>query len=249
MATHHHVFGPRLLNELRFGYMTVSGGQLSANQGNPFASEVGLLGVTTDPRDMGFPQISTGGLYSTMGDPTIFTTRDNGHFELFDNVTIDRGAHHLKFGGYFFHLRMRPLQPDDARGAFTYTGQFTGNALADFLLGYPTSAVSGIGRGGEDARTSWFHFYGQDDWRARENLTFNVGLRYEHNQHMYDVDNRLPSIDLSVPGGRFGRAPRTPGQVVVGLHWGVAAITRGASSSGPSVRWCHTPSRPNPGTT
>ena len=36
---------------------------------------------------MGFPQISTGGLYSTFGDPTVFTTRDNDHFELFENVT------------------------------------------------------------------------------------------------------------------------------------------------------------------
>ena len=49
--------------------MSVSGGQISQNRGNPFAAEVGLLGVTTDPRDMGFPQISTGGLYSIFGDP------------------------------------------------------------------------------------------------------------------------------------------------------------------------------------
>ena len=67
-------------------------------------------------------------------------------------LLLDRGAHHLKFGTYFFHLRFRPEQPDNARGAFSYTGQFTGNAFADFLLGYPTSAVSGIGRGSEDGR-------------------------------------------------------------------------------------------------
>ena len=36
-----------------------------------------------------------------------------------------------------------------------------------------------------------------------QNLTFNLGLRYEFNQHMYDADNRLSSIDLSTPGGRF----------------------------------------------
>jgi hypothetical protein len=33
----------------------VSGGQISQNRGNTFAEDVGLLGVTTDPRDMGFP--------------------------------------------------------------------------------------------------------------------------------------------------------------------------------------------------
>ena len=138
-----------------------------------------------------------------MGDPTSFTFRDNQHFELYDNVTIDRGSHRFKFGAYYFHLQMRPEQPDNARGAFTYTGQFTGNAFSDFLLGYPTSATSGIGRGDENGRTNWLHLYVQDDWQARSNLTFNAGLRYEFNQHMYDVDNRLSSIDLSVPGGRF----------------------------------------------
>jgi hypothetical protein len=203
VASHTHVFGRSLLNEVRFGWMTVKGGQLSLNRGNPFASQIGLRGVTTDPRDAGFPQISTGGLYNTMGDPAVFTTRDNQHFELYDNFTIDRGAHRLKFGAYYFHLQLRPEQADNARGAFTYTGQFTGNAFADFLLGYPTSATSGIGRGDENGRSNWLHLYAQDDWQARSNLTFNVGLRYEFNQHMYDVDHRLSSIDLSVPGGRF----------------------------------------------
>jgi hypothetical protein len=164
---------------------------------------MGLLGVTRDPRDMGFPQISVRGLYSTMGDPTSFVFRDNQHFEVYNNVTVDRGAHRLKFGGYYFHLQLRPEQPDNARGTFAYTGQFTGNAFADFLLGYPTSATSGIGRGDENGRTNWIHLYAQDDWRMRNNLSVNAGLRYEFNQHMYDVNNRLSSIDLSVPGGRF----------------------------------------------
>ncbi len=211
VASHTHTFGTSLLNELRFGWMTVSGGQHSVNAGNTFAQDVGLLGVTSDPRDVGFPQVSTGGLYSVFGDPTVFTTRDNQHFELFNNVTLDRGAHRLKFGAYYFHLQLRPEQPDNARGAFTYTGQFTGNAFADFLLGYPTSAVSGIGRGDENGRTNWLHLYAQDDWQARNNLTFNLGLRYEFNQHMYDTDNRLSSIDLDA--GRFVIASDDDGNI------------------------------------
>lgn len=196
VASHSRVFGSSMLNELRFGWLRVSGGQVGLNRGNSFASRVGLLGVTADPRDAGFPQISTGGFYSTMGDPTVDTTRRTQHFELYDNVTIDRGTHRFKFGGYFYHLQLRPEQADNARGAFTYTGQFTGNAFADFLLGYPTAATAGIGRGDENGRTNWLHLYVQDDWQARRNLTFNVGLRYEYNQHMFDVDNRLSSIDL-----------------------------------------------------
>jgi hypothetical protein len=203
VLSHTRIFGTGTLNELRFGWLSVDGGQISPNRGTPFAEQVGLLGVTADPRDMGFPQISTGGQYSTFGDPTIFTTRDNQHFELFENFTMDRGAHRVKFGAYYFHLQMRPEQPDNARGAFTYTGQFSGNAFADFLLGYPATAVAGVGRGDENGRTNWLHLYVQDDWQPRGNLSLNLGLRYEFNQHMYDVDNRLSSIDLSTPGGRF----------------------------------------------
>jgi len=213
VLSHTRIFGTGMLNELRFGWMSVSGGQISPNRGNAFAQQVGLLGVTTDPRDMGFPQVSTNGQFSTFGDPNIFTTRDNQHFELFENFTIDRGAHRVKFGAYYFHLQLRPEQPDNARGAFTYSGQFSGNAFADFLLGYPSTAVSGIGRGDENGRTNWLHLYVQDDWQPRGNLTLNLGLRYEFNQHMYDVDNRLSSIDLATPGGRFVIASDDQGSI------------------------------------
>ncbi len=213
IASHTHTFGSSLLNEFRFGWMSVEGGQGSLNRGVDFAGLVGLLGVTRDPRDVGFPQISTRGLYSTMGDPTSFVFRNNQHFELYENFTIDRPRHRFKLGGYYFHLQLKPEQPDNARGAFTYTGQFTGNAFADFLLGYPGSAVSGLGRGDEDGRTNWLHLYAQDDWRMRDNLTVNIGLRSEFNQHMFDVNNRLSSIDLSVPGGRFVIASDGQGRI------------------------------------
>jgi hypothetical protein len=202
-ASHTHLLGADKLNEFRFGWMTVEGGQGSLNRGVDFAAQTGLLGVTSDPRDVGYPQISTSNQFSPMGDPTTFTTRNNQHFELYDSFLIDRGRHRLKFGAYYFHLQLRPEQPDNARGAFTYTGQFSGNAFADFLLGVPANATAGIGRGDEDGRTNWLHLFVQDDFRMLDNLTFNVGLRYEFNQHMFDVDNRLSSVDWETPGGRF----------------------------------------------
>ena len=209
-----HTFSDRVLNEFRFGWLDISGGQTSENQGVDFSGQTGLLGVTRDPLDVGFPQISTSGLYNTMGDPTSFIFRHNTHFEIYNNVLIDRGDHRIKFGGYYFHLKFRPVNPEAARGSFVYTGQWTGNALADFLLGYPKSARAGIGgRGSEDARTNWLHMYAQDDWRARDNLTVNFGLRYEVNQHMTDVENRLSSIDFSVPGGRYVIASDDDGNI------------------------------------
>ena len=112
-----------------------------------------------------------------MGDPTIFhhraTTSTSSCTTTSRSIAARTGG---SLARYYYHLQLRPEQPDNARGAFTYTGQFTGNAFADFLLGYPTSATSGIGRGDEDGRTNWLHLYAQDDWQARQNLTVQSGL-------------------------------------------------------------------------
>lgn len=196
-------FQTHFLNELRFGYLNVHGGQASPNAGVDFARAGGLRGVTTDPRDVGYPQASFAGLYNTIGDPTNFTTRNNTSFELYENVTAEHGTHRTKFGAYLFYLKFRPESPENPRGSFTYTGQFTGNALADFLLGYPTAAQVGIGRADEDARTTWLHVFAQDDWRVSSNLAVNAGLRAEFNRHMTDRNNRLSTVDVDYPGVRF----------------------------------------------
>ncbi len=196
-----HTFNSRWLNEVRFGYLGARGGQVSPNQGVDFAAQSGLEGVTPDRADMGYPQASFGGLFGTIGDPTSFVSRDDRSYELYDNIIFDRGRHRLKFGGYLFRLAFNPVNPTNARGSFTFNGQWTGNAFADFLLGYPSSADVGIGRADEHGRTTWFHSYAQDDWRVNANLTVNYGLRYEVNGQMTDVDNRLSAIDI--PGGRF----------------------------------------------
>ena len=66
-----HAFGSNWLNEVRFGYLNARGGQVSPNQGVNFAALSGLQGVTQDARDMGYPQVSFGGLFSAIGDPTV----------------------------------------------------------------------------------------------------------------------------------------------------------------------------------
>jgi hypothetical protein len=218
--SHTHFFTPDIFNEIRVGYLGVSGGQVSENRGVDFASSVGLLGTTKNPDDLGYPQVSLGGLFSNIGDPPTFIIRHDQSVELYDNVFINRGTHKIKFGVYLYHLSFNPVNPDTARGSFSFSGQFsggrpgqTGNAFADFLLGYPASGQVGIGRSDEHGRTNWFHSYIQDDWDITRNLTINIGLRVEVNQNMTDRDNRLSAIDLSVPGGRFVIASDPSGQI------------------------------------
>ena len=113
-----HTFNANLLNEARFGFLTIDGGQTSPNAGNTFAASNGIQGVTTNPLDTGYPQVSFGGQFTTMGDPALFTFRDNRDFEFYDNVIWHRGTHTIKFGGYLMHYDLRTANPNNARGIF-----------------------------------------------------------------------------------------------------------------------------------
>jgi hypothetical protein len=196
-----HVFPARVQNEFRFGFLRVSGGQADPNAGTPFAAQYGLEGTTTNPSDMGYPQISLSNTFTTMGSATGFSSRIDRNFELNDRVSIERGSHAIKFGGYFFHLDFNPSYPNDARGIYTYSGAYSGNALADFLLSHPSQAQVGIGEGAENAHTSWAHFYLEDGWKVTPYLKLDAGLRYEFNENLYARENQTSDIDLSAPGG------------------------------------------------
>jgi hypothetical protein len=206
-----HTFGPNLVNEFRAGALTVVGGQTSPNRGNVFAAQTGLQGVTSNPSDLGYPQISFGGQFTTMGDPALFTFRNNHDAELSDNLIWHRTKHTVKLGGYFMHFNLQPVNPNGARGIFSFTPRWTssapgladGNAFADFLLGDPTTAQVGLGRGAMNAATNWGHFYVQDSWQTASNIKIDFGVRYEYNRNMTDSDNGIAAIDTSVPGGRF----------------------------------------------
>ncbi len=216
-----HAFNASLLNEARFGFLTTDGGQTSPNAGNPFAARTGIQGVTTNPLDLGYPQVSFGGQFSTMGDPALFTFRDNRDFEFYDNVIWHKGTHTVKFGVYFMHFNLDTANPNNARGVFSFTPRWTssapgltnGNAFADFLLGDPTTAQAGLGRAALDANTNWAHLYIQDNWQVTSHLKIDVGIRYEYNQNMTDANNQIAAIDTSVPGGRFVIASDAAGNI------------------------------------
>src|SRR5512142_1884537 len=116
---------------------------------------------------------------------------------------------------------LRPVNPNGARGILSFTPRFTssaaglgdGNAFADFLLGDPTTAQVGLGRGAMDANANWGHFYIQDSWQAAHHLKVDLGLRYEYNQNMTDANNQMSAIDPSVPGGRFVIASNSSGAI------------------------------------
>lgn len=71
----------------------------------------------------------------------------------------------------------------------------TGTGIADLVLGGPQQGkVQGAGYTSKLRAWIW-SAYAQDDWRIRNNLTLNFGLRYEYFGPFIELGNRLVNLD------------------------------------------------------
>ena len=208
-----HAFNSSWINELRFGWLWVGGGQTSVNAGTDLAASTGLQGVTANPLDMGYPLAAVPG-YTSMGEPTQYVSRHDNNYEIYDNVIWHHGTHTVKFGVYLFHLDFEPVNAMNARGTLQFTGGYTGNSLGDFLLGAPNQGQVGVqGRGALLGRTNWVHTYIEDSWQIVPSLKLDVGVRYEYNQNVTDANNNMSVVNTLVPGGEFVIASNGAGQI------------------------------------
>ena len=215
-STWTHVFNTSWINELRFGWLWVGGGQTSSNAGTDLAASTGLQGVTTNPLDMGYPSVSVTG-FSSLGEPTQYVSRVDNNYEAYDNVMLHHGTHTVKFGVYFFHLDFNPVSATNARGTFSFTGRYTSSSLGDFLLGAPNQGQVGVqGRGELQGQTNWVHTYIEDSWQIVPSLKLDIGLRYEYNQNVTDANNNMAVVNTLAPGGEFVIASNNQGQISPG---------------------------------
>ena len=113
------------------------------------------------------------------------------------------------------------------RGNLAFTGQFTGNAIADFLLGYARGAELSNVHVVNQRRYS-YAFFVQDDWRASSKLTVNLGLRYDFMTPSYERDDLMANFDPATGTLRYAsdgslddRALLTPDRNNIGPRVGV----------------------------
>src|SRR5207253_572966 len=67
------------------------------------------------------------------------------------------------------------------RGQYQFTGDiFSGNALANLLLGVPTNALRLTGNTSRKFETQTIGLFVQHDWQVAPRLMLNVGLRYDY---------------------------------------------------------------------
>jgi hypothetical protein len=167
---------------------------LNDRNGNPLNFDVTSLGwpasLTSQMSDTHrFPTMSITG-YKGSG----WTNRQaNGYYQYGANGTLSRlaGSHNVKVGGDWRVIGVKSLNYGASTGSFTFSGGFSGNALADLLLGYPQSTSAGIPLSAElDGYVNYYSGYIQDDWRVTSRLTLNYGLRLEHETGMRERNNQ-----------------------------------------------------------
>ena len=118
------------------------------------------------------------------------------------NLTRNFARQTVKAGGEHRLIRATPVTSGDYNGYFNFTRGYTqrdpnsgdnvsGNSVASFLLGYPSSQ-SQFG-GGNERRETWHYtaLYVQDDVRLSPRLTLNLGLRWDYESGVVDAENRL----------------------------------------------------------
>jgi hypothetical protein len=111
-------------------------------------------------------------------------------YQIRDDISWIKGSHQLKIGAsWALYKKVQDLF-GDTKGAFTFNGNYTGNDVADFLLGYSNQytelAVQDSGKWDNKSYAAYF----QDNWRVNSHLTLNLGLRWDGIPHTYEENNR-----------------------------------------------------------
>jgi hypothetical protein len=124
-------------------------------------------------------------------------------FEYADDLTWQRGRHLFKFGAQFTRYQQNSFYPgnDGELVDFTYTGQYsvlpgaTGYPFADFLLDRVYDVQIGNVTGLTGQRQWRDGVFAQDDFKIRSNFTLNLGVRWEFDQPIFEVNNKMANVN------------------------------------------------------
>lgn len=190
-----YTFTPNLLNETRFGFSRL---RLTLGLAEP---QFDVGGV-----EQKLPQMNLGGSYPLFGGAGGFNTTNPGGgialsrdttYQAYDNLAWNHGRQAIKFGFEAEQVNYNRYEAPAVLGSFQFTGKFSGNTVADDLLGDSATASRSIGPDTIDARQWVYAAYVQDDIRVLHNLTLNLGLRYELAPPFHDLRSEMGSIDYS----------------------------------------------------
>jgi hypothetical protein len=213
-------FGAAAVNDFRLGYFRLDtlfnqpkGGTNTTLADLGFASGAGGAPgiVPLAPSLEGVPEIDFNNF--VIGVPS----RPNGLIEniyqLSDDFSKVINTHTIHVGGqYHFNQLEEDLIDNVSNGNFFFGSNFnglpseTGSDFVDFLLGAPSQFVQGQSYPSYGA-SYYFGLYAQDSWRAKSNLTFNYGLRYDVSPPWKEKYNQIQTL---IPGEQSVVFPGSP---------------------------------------
>lgn len=224
------ILGSRMVNEARLGYNRTHSRFAHATANDQTAAEFGFVGLPDFMSSTGGLPLISPSNYNPLGTRNFRPQYQNPHhWQFLNTLTTALGAHAVRTG---VEVRLKHNELVDVvrrTPAYTFTGQVSGESIADLLLGVPRTLSATTLPVVEWAQQAYAAFV-QDDWKVRPDLTLNLGLRYEYTTPYYGAgENRNVNFDfgtgqlVTATGGdkylmqtdRNNFAPR------VGLAWQV----------------------------
>jgi hypothetical protein len=197
-----HIFSPSLINEAKASIQRMRQPRVQTDVNVNFWGPFNTPNVGPNVADnTGIPNTGITG-YATLGGPTnIPQNRWDTTYAYVDSLSVQKGTHALKFGAEYRPFDTNFLYASSVVGVLKFTASTaaptSGYALADALLGYPTSTSNSPLAPPIYGRQKGFFAFAQDDWKVKKNFTLNYGLRWEYNTPYRDAQNRLSTFDLA----------------------------------------------------
>ncbi len=173
-------------NEVRFSYNSFNEAIAPLDHTvNP--TQYGLNTGITDPRLFGFPRVLPGVEFNYMGGNSSWplNTTPSKTYSFSDTASYTRGRQTLRFGGSFHFGDVNYYRAGYGRGRIDFRElyQFMSGDVRRWrlLYGDPTRQVS----------QKAFGFFLEDDVKATQHLTLNLGLRYDVTDPIKDAHNLL----------------------------------------------------------
>ncbi len=195
-----HIFGPEVINVFRAGMNRVSAQGLATSPGNNPAASDPSLGVLPG-RDA--PYLTVPGLTTYTGGVNGLATTNFWftNLQFYDDLSMQKGKHSIKFGGEFIRYRYNTQVASDPNGEYDFsslndflTNQKLATFYADVFYSGGQATPTGTGFPERGFRQNMAGAYFQDDFRFRPNLTINVGVRYEMSSTPTEVNGLLSNL-------------------------------------------------------
>jgi len=207
-----HTFSPTLLNDVRFGinHVRLHNGPSFSSSAATAGTDFGIAGANDNRPGLLFLDFNPGsGPLTNVGNSWIEQKFQDAVIQVSDAAVLTHNRHVFHTGFEFWRDRINTFYTGNngALGQIQFNGQFTSNdpaganrtggyGGADFYLGLGDEYQRGIPGGEWGQRASIFGVYLQDDWRATDRLTVNLGVRYEAHTPWVEEGNRQDNFDL-----------------------------------------------------